>query len=98
LHEGVAGLEDELEAPRTAFVGCDSRTETKAAVVGVFVSMGAISVVGAAVVSGGVSGGVSRGVSAAMAEGTVIAGGLAGGVSYGMSLRKKTGLKGAMKR
>jgi hypothetical protein len=94
LHEGVAGLEDELEAPRTACVGCDSRTETKAAVVGVFVSMGAISVVGAAVVSGG----VSRGVSAAMAEGTVIAGGLAGGVSYGMSLRKKTGLKGAMKR
>lgn len=49
----VAELEDDPEVPTRAFVGIDSRTEAKAAIVGGLVYVGAIVSVGAIVASGG---------------------------------------------
>lgn len=49
----VAELEDDPEVPTRAYVGIDSRTEAKAAIVGGLVYVGAIVALGAIVASGG---------------------------------------------
>ena len=70
MYDNVADLEDELEAPQTVYVECDSRTEAKAAVVGGLAYVGAIGAIGWVVASGG--------TLAATIGGAAIAGGIGG--------------------
>ena len=74
MYDDVTDLEDEPEAPVTAYIGCDSRTEAKAAVVGGLVYVGAVGAVGAMVASGGT---LAASFAAAAIAGGV--GGLIGG-------------------
>jgi hypothetical protein len=65
--EKVADLEDDPAVPTTAFVGIDSRTEAKGALIGGLFYVGAVASVGIIVASGGT------------AAAALIAGALAGG-------------------
>ncbi len=75
MHDNAADLEDELEAPQTVYVACDSRTEAKAAVVGGLAYVGAIGAIGWVVASGGT---LAATIGGAAIAGRV--GGLIGGV------------------
>lgn len=70
MYDDVTHLEDEPEAPRAVYVGCDSRTEAKVAVVGGLAYLGAIGAIGWVVASGG--------TLAATVAGAVIVGGFGG--------------------
>lgn len=70
MYDNVADLEDELEAPQTVYVECDSRTEAKAAVVGGLAYVGAMGAIGWVAASGG--------TLAATIGGAAIAGGVGG--------------------
>ena len=75
MYDDVTDLEDEPDAPVTVYVGCDSRTEAKAVVVGGLVYVGAVGAIGTVVTSGGT---LAAAFTAAAIAGGV--GGLIGGV------------------
>ncbi|MFQ5984668.1 MAG: hypothetical protein ACE5LL_04035 [Alphaproteobacteria bacterium] len=87
MYDDAADLDDEPEAPFTAYVDRDSRTEAKAVVGGGLAYLGAVGAAGAVVVSGGTLEATVGG--AAIASGV---GGLIGGVSHDMSFMNKIGL------
>ena len=66
--EKVADLEDDPEVPTQAYVGIDSRTEGKAAIVGGLFYVGAVAAAGMIVASGGTA-------AAALIAGAVAGGG-----------------------
>ena len=74
-YDKVEELEDDLSAPRIAYVGKDSRTESESAVVSGLAYVGALGTVGAIVASGGT---IAAAILGAATAGGV--GGLIGGV------------------
>ncbi|MFQ5772887.1 MAG: hypothetical protein ACE5GS_00065 [Kiloniellaceae bacterium] len=76
-YDKVAELEDDLSVPRTAYVGKDSRTEGKSAIISGLAYVGAIGTVGAIVASGGTVGLAILGAAAAGGVGGLVGAALA---------------------
>ncbi|RMD62964.1 MAG: hypothetical protein D6826_06125 [Alphaproteobacteria bacterium] len=73
-YDKIVEIEDDLTTPRTAFVGRDSRTEGKGAIVGGLAYVGAVGAAGAIVASGGTIGLAILGAAAAGGLGGLIGG------------------------
>jgi hypothetical protein len=76
-YDKVAELEDDPTAPHLAYIGSDSRTEAKSAVIGGLAYVGALGTVGLIVASGG--------TIAAALIGAAVAGGAGGAVGAALS-------------
>ena len=106
MYDDVTDLEDAPEAPVTVYVGCDSRTEAKAVVVGGLVYVGAVGAVGAVVASGGTLAAAFAAAAIVGGVGGLIGGAISkrldrhhakpnvvGGVSYGLSFMNRIACK-----
>lgn len=77
MYEKVADVEDDPGVPYQAYVGSDSRTEAKGAIVGGLAYVGVVAAVGMIVASGG--------TIAAVLVGAALAGGAGGGIGVALS-------------